>query len=384
MLIQRPQKYLSEFELYVYIRFFKLVLENESDPDNDDEYARVSLENLGIDKHQNYNVFNAIHHIEDDITLVAEVISDKERDEEIEKAKERIKQKPLEKREKLYDILKKIETSGKITLEEVGVISWVMYDIYSYIRLTPEEYTIPKNVLSQYKAELDEYLANFINNKLTISRQNFYKFEIQKKNFIQIIEEKKNISLYGNNFIISEEIDASCVTQKKPAFCLLHTAYALQKMGYITIVDIWTTGSDYSTRHINLNIIVHDSLVREINDKYKKENPKNIFEKFDEKRGLLNFAGQEIELSKKGKETDAVLLMKTLLKVEDDSWMHNDEILENWGYSDEDQKDIPKNKVYFAGQKINNAIALKTQIEDFVECNTSKARINPKYRKIDE
>jgi len=48
------------------------------------------------------------------------------------------------------------------------------------------------------------------------------------------------------------------------------------------------------------------------------------------------------------------------------------------------QKELPKNKVYFAGQKINNAVALKTQIEDFIECNTTKARINPKYRKVDE
>jgi predicted RNA-binding Zn ribbon-like protein len=98
----------------------------------------------------------------------------------------------------------------------------------------------------------------------------------------------------------------------------------------------------------------------------------------------LKFAGQDIELSKKGKQTDAVLLLKTLLKEQTSDWKHNDEILTDWGYTDADQKKVPKNKVYFAGQKINNAVALKAQIEDFVECNTSKARINPKYRKVDE
>jgi uncharacterized protein Smg (DUF494 family) len=71
-------------------------------------------------------------------------------------------------------------------------------------------------------------------------------------------------------------------------------------------------------------------------------------------------------------------------EVEPEIVQENDEILEDWGYNDEDQKDTPKNKVYFAGQKINNSVALKTQIDDFIECNTSKARINPKYRKIDE
>ena len=158
------------------------------------------------------------------------------------------------------------------------------------------------------------------------------------------------------------------------------------------VINVWeelkypknSYSSEEPSRYINANLILEDTLIREINNKYKKDNPKNIFEKFDEKTGVLSFAGQKIELSKKGKETDAVLLMKTLLKAEDDNWKHNDEILEDWGYNDEDQKDTPKNKVYFAGQKINNSVALKTQIDDFIECNTSKARINPKYRKIDE
>ena len=103
-----------------------------------------------------------------------------------------------------------------------------------------------------------------------------------------------------------------------------------------------------------------------------------------EKYHLLKFAGQEIELAKKGKETDAVLLLETLIKVEDDEWKFNDEILNEWGYTEADVKRLPKNKVYFAGKKINTAVALKTQIEDFIECSTSKARINPKYKKVDE
>jgi hypothetical protein len=105
---------------------------------------------------------------------------------------------------------------------------------------------------------------------------------------------------------------------------------------------------------------------------------------FDDKTGVLKFADQEIALAKKGKETDSVLLMRTLLKESVGEWKFNDEILVDWGYSDELQIELPKNKVYFAGQKINNAIALKTKINDFIECNTTKARINPKYLKVDE
>lgn len=105
---------------------------------------------------------------------------------------------------------------------------------------------------------------------------------------------------------------------------------------------------------------------------------------YDKKYRTLKFAKQEIELAKKGKETDAVLLLESLLNTENNEWKHNDEILNQWGYNDDDIKDLPKNKVYFAGKKINDAINLKTKIEDFVECNTSKARINPKYKKVDE
>lgn len=120
-----------------------------------------------------------------------------------------------------------------------------------------------------------------------------------------------------------------------------------------------------------MNILIEEVFIEEINSSYKKENPKNIFESFDKSRGILKFAGQEIELSKKGKETDAVLLLSTLLKEKTTNWRHNDEIFEDWGYNDEDRKDLPKNKIYFAGQKINDAVAMKTKIEDFVECNTT-------------
>jgi hypothetical protein len=102
---------------------------------------------------------------------------------------------------------------------------------------------------------------------------------------------------------------------------------------------------------------------------------------FDEKKGVLSFLNEEIELSKKGKETDSVLLLKTLLKAEVKEWVHKDEILSDWGYTEADIKRVPRNKVYYAGLKINNAVAIKTKINDFIECNTSKARINPKYKK---
>ncbi len=241
-------------------------------------------------------------------------------------------------------------------------------------------------------------MDKLINDKLALSKKNYYKFEAQKRVLIKLIEDDKKIALYGNNFIIKERVDWDGVLVKIPDFCLIQTAYALQKLGYLQVLGVWQS-TEYSKKafdsnnpdydkepieYLNVNLVLEEIFIDEINNQYKKNNPKNVIEGFDEERGVLKFAGQEIELSKKGKETDAVLLMQTLLKEQTTEWKYNDEILADWGYHDEDRKKVPKNKVYFAGQKINNAVALKTQLEDFIECNTSKARINPKYRKIDE
>ena len=200
--------------------------------------------------------------------------------------------------------------------------------------------------------EMDKYLDNFINNRLAVAKKNYYAFETQKKALITLIEEDKKIALYGNSFIVREKIDGKCIYEKMSDFCLLQTVYALQKLGYLKIVGMWEDVKhkdnagyyDKSTRYINVNLVLDKTFIDEINNKYKKDNPKNVFEKFDPKKGTLKFAGKEIDLAKKGKETDAVLLMKTLLKSKNDEWVHNDEILSDWGYNDDDQKDTPKKK----------------------------------------
>jgi|GEM_PF-2738056 len=391
MIIKSPDKHLTEQEFFTFIRFFDFIVEKkEIDSEEDDESFKLSDITIGRDE-VGY-AFNRIFMSGQVSEISVSVEKGYKFDEEVKEAKKETLKNPEKEKEKLLKIIENIETGKRIKLTDIGAISWVWYEIYGHIRFTPSEYKIPEKMETMLRMEMNKYLDNFINNKLAITKKNYYKFERQKQILINIIDEDKKIALYGNNFIIKEKIDNACVLERIPDFCIIHTVYALQKLGYLKVINVWEelkySKSSYSSedpaRYINANLILEDTLIREINNKYKKDNPKNIFEKFDEKTGVLSFAGQKIELSKKGKETDAVLLMKTLLKAEDDNWKHNDEILEDWGYNDEDQKDTPKNKVYFAGQKINNSIALKTQIDDFIECNTSKARINPKYRKIDE
>ena len=395
MILNSPDKHLTDQEFYTLIKFFDLVIEKK---EIGDEETSFKLSDISAGSEETGTLFKRIFMSAQLLEISVDIEEGYKFDEEIEEARKEAGKKSEKEKVKLLKIIKNIKGGKKIKLTDIGTVSWVWYEVYQHIRFTPSEYGIPAEIETIFRTEINKYLDNFINNKLAVTKKNYYKFETQKKALINLIEENKKIALYGNNFIVSEKIDSFCVLEKLPDFCIIHTVYALQKLGYLKVVNVWEELKyprndfdkeklDYNKepRHfININMILDETFIDEINSKYKKDNPKNVFEKFDAKKGVLKFAGKEIELSKKGKETDAVLLLQTLLKEKTTDWKHNDEILADWGYNDDDQKDTPKNKVYFAGQKINNAVALKTQIDDFVECNTSKARINPKYRKVDE
>lgn len=386
MIIENPKKHLTDQELYTHMKLFEFLYEQRKPDDEDRDFFILS--DLGIGAQDSWYVYKRVYMSVQVASVPIFIKKGYNFEKEIEDAKKEAGEKPKKEKDTILKIIQKIQDEKNITIENVGSVSWVWPQIYDCIHFVLSEYKISDKIEEIFRMEINKYLDNFINDKLAITKRNYYKFEAQKGVLIRLIEEDKKIALYGNNFIIKEKIDVNCSIKGIPDFCLIHTVYAMQKLGYLKVVDVWEEGggryNSTETRYVNVNIILDDAFIREINNKYKKENPKNVFEKFDENTGILKFSGQDISLSKKGKETDAVLLLKTLLKTKDDDWVHEDEILEDWGYSDEDQKDTPKNKVYFAGLKINNAVALKTQIEDFVECNTSKARINPKYRKIDE
>jgi len=379
MIIKHPDRHLTDKEFYTLIKFFDQVIAKKGFDDGE----TFSLSHFGLGTEENGTIFNDLFMSAQVLEISVDIEKGYKFDEQVEGAKVEMKEKPEKEQKELLKIIRKVQSGKKIKIEEVAKVSWVWYEVYDHIRFTPSEYEVPKEIEKIYRTEIGKYLDKLINDKLSISRKNYYKFETQKRVLIKLIEDDKKIGLYGNNFIIKEKIDWDCVISKIPDFCLIQTVYALQKLNYLQVLDVWESReypkdnfdrnsldlNKEPSRYINVNLILEDIFVDEINNQYKKENPKNVIEKFDAKRGVLKFAGQEVELSKKGKETDAVLLLKTLLKEKTNEWKHNDEILADWGYNDEDQKNVPKNKVYFAGQKVNTAVALKTQIDDFLECN---------------
>lgn len=98
---------------------------------------------------------------------------------------------------------------------------------------------------------------------------------------------------------------------------------------------------------------------------------------FDDPTRTLHFLGIPVLISKK-EESDPHKLIRTLFKDEHKIWP-NDEILEDWGYSFDEE--ISENKVYQAGKKINSIIAQDTKIKDFLDVSTKSIAINKKYLK---
>lgn len=387
MLLDKSKEHLSEKDFFTLIKLFEIFVQKKQPEHKTDEYFwRFSDLQLGSgDLAVTYNQIASSHASFKYLVIF--------RDsphfiDELEQLKKKLRREEANK--DLISTIEKIVKGTHITSHELGRLSWKQYNIYNNAVLKPISETPDKKERSYLSKRIYEYLDAYINDELKLTKKNYYKFETQKRTLINLIQEDKKILLYGDSFIIREQINNNSEIVRIPDFCLLHTVYAMQKIGYLAVTNIWSewkyseVQNHSSKYYVNVNLTLNEEFINEINSSYKKDNPAIYFENFDKKRGVLKFAGQLIELSKNNKETDAVLLMNTLEKSTDDEWIFHDEILENWGYNLDDQKDLPKNKVYFAGQKINNAVAIKTQIEDFIECNTSKARINPKYKRVDK
>ena len=104
------------------------------------------------------------------------------------------------------------------------------------------------------------------------------------------------------------------------------------------------------------------------------------FDGVDVKRGVLRLEGKDIEISKGGKETYSMQLLSTLQKDPGHEWF-KDEILTDWGYSEDEQGRLARNRVYNAARKVNELIDKTARIPDFIQFNTAKFWINPKYLK---
>lgn len=388
-MIKDFNSYLTDQEFFTYVKFLDLIIDKNY-PDLDEHNFGIHM--IGIGNEDTYQLYRRVFDFLATLNPPVKINSYEIKETELQFE---IAHRPPSEQKSLNRILRKILSDKPIKFSDVGLLSWILNDVYSAIRFTPDVYTIPSAAREKVVDSINQYLDNLIDNKLAIVEKNYYKFEILKQKLIELIEDNKMITLYGNNFIIKTGIDGNGDLKSLPDFCIIQTVYALQRLGYLKVVKVWeeikykseyviVTDEKDRSRFICINVILEDIFIKEINSQYKKDNPKNVIESFDGAKGLLKFAGEEINLSTKGKDTDASLLMASLLKAEDDAWKHNDEIFTDWGYNEADTLKAPKNKIYFAAQKINTSVAVKTKIENLIEYTTTKARINPRYKKVDE
>lgn len=389
MITDSTNKHLTDQEFFTHIKLFKLLFNHETIENDYEDNDTFKLSDLKIGDEEMGTIYNRINLGSQIANLKVLIKRGYDFDNQILKAKEEIQTKPEDEKKKLTKIIGKIEKGKNIEINEVSAISWVWYEIYNHIRFTPSEYKIPE-IEKVFKMEIDKYLDNFINDKLSIIRHNYYKFENQKKVLIKLIEDDKKIKLYGNNFIIKEKITKECFVAKAPEFAIIQTVYALEKLGYLDVVDVWEDieyKNDFAydekdkIRYINVNLILKQPFIDELNENFREDNPKAYFEKYDSDKKVLKIAGKSISLAKKGKETDSIKLLETLLKDTNKNWW-NDEILEDWGYRTDE--DTTKNKTYHAGKGLNKKIKDVAGIEDFIEHTTTEFKINPRYLKVDE
>lgn len=290
-------------------------------------------------------------------------------------------------------IIAKIENQEKITFNEVGIISWIWPGVYQNVEFTPTLYSLTKQQKAKITQKVGSYLEMLRNDQLSIYRQNFYRFDIQKKMLIDLIEENDMITKYGNSFILRAKVNQNMLYFKDHSFAPVQTAYALEDLGYLKVQNVWSTQRRKSTSRFNnndvevyflhLNIEITDLFLLELNQEYKKKNPENKIEGFNVKTGVLKFANKEIPLIKGTKKTDAAKLVETLITIDheeyEDGWMEKNEVLAEWGFNRDDQEAAAKNKVYFAKIAANDAVEKATQIKDFIQGGTVRFRINPRY-----
>ena len=219
---------------------------------------------------------------------------------------------------------------------------------------------------------LDEYVQDFIDGGLVIAERNALIFERQKEQFFYLMLSTHLLEKYGQTFVLESNIKINS------DFFYIHTLLALEKLGYIVLNQISFSGSGTTSEvEYKVNLKLKQAFIDEMHRKYQKDHPEAVYEKYDTASGTLYFLGKKIELSKSA-DSDAARLMNTLGRRISNNW-NKDEILDDWGYSLDEQKNLPQQKIYQAAVRIQNAVAKKTQVDDFLIFSTKEVRVNPKY-----
>lgn len=282
-------------------------------------------------------------------------------------------------------IKKEIDTGKKFNTQLLRRVDFTNDEFSKYLDLllseTPEFIEIemaPFNNENMKKLNeaVDDFIFNFsqdnyVDQKSIYREKRFY-FSKQLENFYEYIEKLP---------MIEGCINLSFSSLQETGFEVVKILSYLEREKKIKVrnwndENLWNV--KFNITPLSLESITNSRTDNEqpINKEKANENPIKY------EQSVLYFKGKEIDFRNKQNQRD---LLATLFKEPAKNWSY-DEIQETWDDQWEDMKKTnPKEaknywkKFYSAGDDINKAVAIETQVKDFIIKNTKEIRINPKH-----
>lgn len=273
--------------------------------------------------------------------------------------------------------------SGDFGLKDVE--NACMFQHFQLVEWFEFETKLPKRTHTVIAKVLDRYIDDFIKDELAIERINFLRFEQQKNAFFRELD-GFYLNKFGKTFIYKTHVPNPLIELGEIDLekLFIHTLIALERLEYLTIEEIWVYDMDLppekQTENYKVRMTVKPKLIEEVRDAWgifpkKKALPSKNILTFDEGKSLLHFQGKEIRISRNG-NTNPHHLLKTIFKDHKRMWSY-DEIAEDW---EEEYGKDDWNTYYYAAYSVNEKVAKKTGVDDFLIPTKTNVVINEKYR----
>lgn len=272
--------------------------------------------------------------------------------------------------------------NGEFEIEDVEIVC--MLPNYNFVEWFEFDADLPKKTKDVLGRILDDYIDNFIQDRLVIDTVNFLKFERQKEELLRGLE-FSYLREYGDTFVYKTHEHLPYLgdkTDRELSYLFIHTLTALEKLGYLSVERIRVFDMDVppekQTENYKVKITVTQKLREEAQALYgsfkKKTEELKPMTLFNSKESILSFKGKEIEISK-SKNTNPHYLLETLFKDKEKAWSY-DEVAEDWS---QDYGRDSWTQYYNAGYSVNEKIEKKTGIKDFLILTNKSVTINKRY-----
>ena len=267
-----------------------------------------------------------------------------------------------------------LSSADKKTFESV-LDHLIGFDMRTYDNLQD----LPLKDERKLKKFVNDYIDDFIKDKLVRKRGNSYNFSEQKRQlFYELVPMQE---LYGKSFVLEypDKYMTGSRIEMNTDFLFIHSIIALEILEYLKIEDLWIYDAVSLPKEQSANYKVRLTLGEKYFDE-RREVVSKLGEgvkeeiKFDADTSTLFFRNTKIIISKT-RNKGGHFLLTTVFKDKEKIWEY-DEIAEDWG---EEYKKDDWRKYYNAGYSVNEKVAKKTTFTDFLVIGNKTICINKKY-----